>query len=179
MRKKAQESSSSSSSNIYNISSSDLAAYADFFENNSLEELVIEEKGTRVVFRKEGARAVPAAGQIPIAVSPPAAVAAPPLAKPEESQELLAPVVSDNDGSQYAKVVSPLNGTFYSSSSPESAPYVTTGDMVSPGKTLCIVEAMKIFNEIKAETSGKIVRILVKNAEAVQEGQELFWIEPS
>jgi acetyl-CoA carboxylase biotin carboxyl carrier protein len=165
-----------SSDRIYNVSSSDFSNYAEFFEKNQLEELIIEEKGTRILFRKWEARTQ----------SPTAFVHAPAPAletssngttttasdaNQVESDEAASP--SDN----LTKVVSPLNGTFYATSAPDNPPFVSVGSQVGPGTVLCMVEAMKIFNELKAETSGKIVKILVKNAEAVKEGQELFWIE--
>ncbi|HZJ84080.1 MAG TPA: acetyl-CoA carboxylase biotin carboxyl carrier protein [Syntrophomonadaceae bacterium] len=75
------------------------------------------------------------------------------------------------------EVVSPMVGTFYAAPSPDSAPYVQVGDHVESGQTLCIVEAMKLMNEIKAETAGKLIEILVENAEPVEYGQPMFLIE--
>ncbi len=76
-------------------------------------------------------------------------------------------------------VKSPMIGTFYRAPSPDAPSYVEAGDVVKPGTVVCIVEAMKLMNEIEAETSGKIVEILVENATPVEYGQELFLIEPS
>ena len=73
---------------------------------------------------------------------------------------------------------SPMVGTFYLASDPESPPFVTIGDAVSPDRVVCIIEAMKVFNEINAEVSGRILRVLVKNAEAVEFDQPLFAIVP-
>lgn len=77
------------------------------------------------------------------------------------------------------KVRSPMVGTMYTSPSPEAAPFVTVGQSVNAGDTLCIVEAMKMFNEIEADTAGKITAILVKNGDAVEYDQPLFVIEPN
>jgi len=162
----------SSSDRIYNVSSGDFANYADFFEKNHLEELIIEEKGTRILFRKWGAQAHTAAPVQHQAV-PVAAEAQAPAADIPPAAETESPIPAGS----VTKVVSPLNGTFYASASPDSPAFVSVGSQVSPGTVLCMVEAMKIFNELKSETSGKIVKILAKNAEAVKEGQELFWIE--
>ena len=70
-------------------------------------------------------------------------------------------------------------GTFYTAANPDSPPYVKIGDQVGPETTVCIVEAMKVFNEIPAECSGKIVAILAENGDAVELGQPLFRVEPS
>jgi len=76
------------------------------------------------------------------------------------------------------KVVAPLTGVFYRSPSPDAAPYVDVGDRVQPGDVLCVLEAMKLFNEIQSEDAGKIVRIVPDNGELVSQGEDLFWLEP-
>lgn len=86
--------------------------------------------------------------------------------KKEEEEKSLTPVKA------------PIVGTFYRSPAPGASPYVEVGDMVEKGKVLCIIEAMKVMNEIESEVSGRVARILVKNEEPVEFGQELFLIEP-
>jgi acetyl-CoA carboxylase biotin carboxyl carrier protein len=76
------------------------------------------------------------------------------------------------------KVLAPLTGVFYRSPSPDAQPYVDVGDRVEPGDVLCVLEAMKLFNEIQSDDAGKIVRIVPGNGELVSQGEELFWIEP-
>lgn len=76
------------------------------------------------------------------------------------------------------KVVAPLTGVFYRASSPELAPYVEVGDRVEPGDVLCVLEAMKLFNEIQSDYAGTIVRIVPGNGELVSQGEDLFWVEP-
>ncbi len=76
------------------------------------------------------------------------------------------------------EVCSPMVGTFYHSPSPDSPPFVKVGDEVEPGQTLCIIEAMKLMNEIEAEQRGKVVKVLVENGQAVEFGQPLFLLEP-
>jgi acetyl-CoA carboxylase biotin carboxyl carrier protein len=76
------------------------------------------------------------------------------------------------------KVLAPLTGVFYRSSSPDAPPYVEVGDRVAPGDVLCVLEAMKLFNEIQSDDGGTIVRIVPENGELVSQGEELFWIEP-
>jgi acetyl-CoA carboxylase biotin carboxyl carrier protein len=104
----------------------------------------------------------PAAAIAPAAAPPPAAGSAP--AKPEAKPGVL--------------VTSPFVGTFYRSPSPDSAPFVDVGSVVKKGQVLCIVEAMKLMNEIEAETSGKVAEVLVQNGTPVEFGQALFRIEP-
>jgi acetyl-CoA carboxylase biotin carboxyl carrier protein len=81
-------------------------------------------------------------------------------------------------GSNVTKVVAPLTGVFYRSSSPEAPSYVEVGDQVQPGDVLCVLEAMKLFNEIQSDDAGRIVRIIPGNGELVSQGEDLFWIEP-
>lgn len=76
------------------------------------------------------------------------------------------------------RVSAPLTGVFYRSSSPDAEAFVSVGDRVETGAVLCILEAMKLFNEIQSDFSGKIVRIIPENGELVSQGEDLFWIEP-
>jgi len=77
------------------------------------------------------------------------------------------------------EIKSPMIGTFYRAPNPESPPFIETGDRIKPGQTVCIIEAMKLFNEIEAEISGTIVEILVDNATPVEFDQPLFLVDPS
>jgi acetyl-CoA carboxylase biotin carboxyl carrier protein len=81
-------------------------------------------------------------------------------------------------GANVTKVLAPLTGVFYRAPSPDTAAYVEVGDRVEPGDILCVLEAMKLFNEIQSDDAGKIVRIVPGNGELVSQGEELFWIEP-
>lgn len=81
-------------------------------------------------------------------------------------------------GANVTKVLAPLTGVFYLASSPDAAPYVGVGDRVETGDVLCVLEAMKLFNEIQSDYSGTVVRIVPGNGELVSQGEELFWIEP-
>lgn len=86
---------------------------------------------------------------------------------------------ASEDDSNLVAIKSPMIGTFYRSPSPEKGPYVKVGDQVKKGDTVCVVEAMKLFNEIEAETSGKIVKVLVDDAAPVEYDQPLFMVDPS
>ena len=84
-----------------------------------------------------------------------------------------------DDDSKYITVKSPMIGTFYRSAGPDKDPYLSVGDDIKPGKVICIIEAMKLFNEIEAEMSGKIVKVLAEDASPVQYDQPLFLVDPS
>jgi acetyl-CoA carboxylase biotin carboxyl carrier protein len=97
-------------------------------------------------------------------------------AQPQQQQEAAGALQEGED--DLAEVTSPMVGTFYRSSSPGADAYVSVGSVVEPDTVVCIVEAMKVMNEIKAGVSGEIVEILVEDAEPVEFGQVLFLVEP-
>ena len=117
----------------------------------------------------------------PILSGTPAAASAPaPMAAPAAS----GPANGENgkgkaDEANYVAIKSPIVGTFYRSSSPEKPPFVKPGDSVSKGQTVCIVEAMKLFNEIESEVSGTIVKVMVEDAQPVEYDQVLFLVDPA
>jgi len=121
------------------------------------------------------ARAAPHPAPLAVERAPTAAPVAPEAALEVESEDEKAE--ADRD-SGLVPVVSPMVGTFYEAPSPDADAYVRPGDRVSKGQTVCIVEAMKIINEIESEVSGTIVRVLVENAQPVEYGQELFLVQP-
>ena len=90
-----------------------------------------------------------------------------------------APSSADQGDAGLVKIESPMVGTFYATPNPDSPPFVTVGATVAPDKVVCIIEAMKIFNEIKAECAGVIQKVLVKNGDAVEFGQPLFLVKPA
>jgi acetyl-CoA carboxylase biotin carboxyl carrier protein len=104
-----------------------------------------------------------------------------PASAPVQTEKMEAPVSKTEtiSGTNLITIKSPMIGTFYKSSSPDKPAFVQIGDEVKPGKVICIVEAMKLFNEIEAEVSGKIVKILVENASPVEYDQPLFLVEPN
>lgn len=109
---------------------------------------------------------------MPVQASAPAPQAAAPQAA---APEAAAPEAENN----YITIKSPMIGTFYRSSSPDKDAYLNIGDSVKPGKVICIVEAMKLFNEIEAEVSGTVVKVLIDDATPVEYDQPLFLIDPS
>jgi acetyl-CoA carboxylase biotin carboxyl carrier protein len=102
---------------------------------------------------------------------PPAAAAAP--VQPPASRE---PASAGYENVR--KVLAPLTGVFYRSPSPDAQAYVEVGDRIETGDVLCVLEAMKLFNEIQSDDAGRIVRVIPDNGELVSQGDELFWIEP-
>ena len=159
------KSSGKSSSKSSRLDAEALNEALKFMEKGDLIEFLYEEKGIRIQLKKKGAGiAIPAAPVMQAAAPAPGAPAA-------EGK----PKIEDNANQTVVK--SPMVGTFYRAPSPDSPPFVNVGDSVEPGKTLCIIEAMKIMNEIKAEARGKVKEILVENAQAVEFNQPIIVIE--
>lgn len=114
----------------------------------------------------------PVMAQAAPTISP--AVAAPAVASAPTAQES-----SAEEGGNYIEIKSPMVGTFYRSSSPDKPPFVQVGDNISKGDVVCIIEAMKLFNEIESEISGKIVKVLIDDSTPVEYDQVLFLVEPA
>ncbi|MER3480849.1 MAG: acetyl-CoA carboxylase, biotin carboxyl carrier protein [Meiothermus sp.] len=112
----------------------------------------------------------------PVAAATPAPQPAPASATPEPA---LAPKAEGKEEVKGVEIKAPIVGTFYRSPAPDAAPYVQEGDAVQKGQVLCIIEAMKLMNEIESEVSGVVRKILVNDAEPVEYGQPLFIIEPA
>lgn len=152
----------------------DIKAIIDLMKKNSISEFELEREGFKIRMKRgagqivtvdEPLMAPPAAmitngSPLPVVVSAPATVPAP------------APATD-------LEVKSPMIGTFYRAPSPESAPYVEVGSEVGPETVVCIIEAMKVMNEIKAEMKGVITEVLVENAKPVEFGQPLFKLRPT
>jgi acetyl-CoA carboxylase biotin carboxyl carrier protein len=102
----------------------------------------------------------------------------PPANVPSAGATAPPPAQGAQASSNVKKVTAPLVGVFYRSSSPDNEPFVKIGDRVEAGQVLCILEAMKLFNEITSDYAGVVVRIIPENGELVSLGQEMFWIEP-
>ncbi len=146
----------------------ELRRLADLLREYGLTEVELEREGVRVRLRREppAGVAAPAAGVAP----PPGATAipgagahAPPAAAPE---------------AHLLTIEAPLVGTFYRAPAPDAKPFVREGDRVEKGQVVCIIEAMKLMNEVEAKVAGRLVRALVENAQPVEFGQPLFLLEP-
>lgn len=150
-------------------------------DSSSIDEFVYEVDDTKVKLKKNGANIVTEApAQVVKAVTTPAP-AAPvveaPTPKAEVAEKPAAPKAEVADNSSLHKIVSPMVGTFYKASNPESPAFVQVGDKVGEETVVCIVEAMKLFNEIEAEVKGEIVEVLAKDGELVEYGQPLFLVK--
>jgi oxaloacetate decarboxylase alpha subunit len=150
----------------------DLKKIIEMMRKAELTEVDVEQEGIKIKLRKGSAPelAAPAAAPALLAPVPAApAPAAPALAAPAAAPAAPAGLT----------ITAPMVGTFYRSPSPDASVFVQEGSLVEPGKTVCIIEAMKLMNEIKAEVKGKIVKVLVENAQPVEYGQPLFIVEPA
>jgi acetyl-CoA carboxylase biotin carboxyl carrier protein len=148
-----------------------------FMNEHNLEEFEYARGDVRIRLKKPGAPVAVAAPR-PAEIIVPGAVPAPPAAPAAAEGE----ANTDADlrgGEDLFLVKSPIVGTFYPSPSPGAEPFVKIGSHIDAGQTLCIVEAMKLMNEIEAEVSGEVLRIFVENGQPVEYGQPLFGIRPS
>ncbi|MGA2193198.1 MAG: acetyl-CoA carboxylase biotin carboxyl carrier protein [Nitrospirota bacterium] len=139
----------------------------EVLKETDVTELELEKAGTRIKIKKGAIR-----GQAPLPAAPTTAEGAKLEAAVLGAEEAEAPLKN------IVVITSPIVGTFYRAPSPEAPVYVEVGDVVKKGQILCIIEAMKLMNEIEAEISGKVVAVLAENAQPVEYAEPLFHIEP-
>jgi acetyl-CoA carboxylase biotin carboxyl carrier protein len=150
-----------------------------FVAKSGVSEVEIEQKDFKITIKTPAGKkevqviAAPVAAPAPVAL--PAAAAAPAPAPAPAAAPAPAPAAD----SKYITIKAPMIGTFYRASGPGKPIFVNVGDEVKPGKTICIIEAMKLFNEIESEVSGKIVKVLVDDAKPVEYDQPLFLVDPA
>ncbi|MCU0390884.1 MAG: acetyl-CoA carboxylase biotin carboxyl carrier protein [Thermoflexibacter sp.] len=163
------------------MSAKELQDLLNFIANSGLDEVNIEGNDFKIrVKRHSNIQQVITAAPLvsapvvqPIQQIAPVATPTPvvtPVAQPTEEK-------TASSGGKLLTIKSPMIGTFYRSSSPDKPPFVSIGDEINAGKVVCIIEAMKLFNEIESEISGKIVKVLVENASPVEYDQDLFVVE--
>lgn len=147
----------------------------DYISNSGLAEVKIKTEEFELSIKKyaETAQVVHAAAPAPIAAAP-----APVAAAPAPAAPVAAPAPTPTP-SNLLEIKSPMIGTFYLTPNPDSPAFVSEGSSIKAGETVCIIEAMKLFNEIESEISGKIVKILVANASPVEYDQPLFLVDPA
>jgi acetyl-CoA carboxylase biotin carboxyl carrier protein len=141
--------------------------------SNDLTELDLRDSEQQVTLRRHGPNQAPQVLAAPMAAAVPAAAAA---TAADGSAAGTATAVAEAD---LPTIASPMVGTFYAAPNPDSPPFVNVGDTVGPETVVCIVEAMKVFNEIKAECAGTIEKVMVRNGEPVEYGQPMFRVRPA
>lgn len=149
------------------------------FESSNISDLEVEQDGLRIKLAKQSnythIPTLPAGAQV---------VYQPQSAIPQETQSITPTIeekkseIKEEGIGKYHEVRSPIVGTFYRAPAPDADPYVKVGDHITAGTVLCIVEAMKLMNEIESDTSGTIIKVLVDNGKPVEYNQPLFLVEP-
>jgi len=159
----------------------DLKEILRILEEQEITEFELEQDGVKLRVCRSSAMPVPAAGPVPahFAATSPAPAAAPPVPAPAPPPPTPAsgPAAEPDAGGTLVK--SPIVGTFYRAPDPNAVPFVSVGDRVKVGQVLCIIEAMKLMNEIEAEVAGEILRVHAENGQAVQYGDALFTVRPA
>lgn len=161
------------------MKTSEIRDLIDFIAQSGLNEVDIETKELKLHVKREPdqkvLKAAPQVMSAPVAVSPVAA----PVSVPAVNSA--APAKTEKSTVSTTKTVeikSPMIGTFYRTANPDSPPFVSVGDKITKGQTVCIIEAMKLFNEIESEVSGTVVKVMVENSSPVEYDQVLFVVEP-
>jgi acetyl-CoA carboxylase biotin carboxyl carrier protein len=157
----------------------DIKSIVDLMKKNSISDFELEKEDFKIkLHRTDGTKAESA--QVQNYIPPVAAQAVPaPAAIPATAPAAPETAADESNNSTDPEIKSPMIGTFYRAPSPESDDYVQVGDHINADTVVCIVEAMKVMNEIKAEMNGVITEILVENASAVEYGQPLFRVRPA
>lgn len=165
---------SADSKNQSDMKTSEIRDLIDFIAHSGLNEVDIETQELKLRVKREPDQKVlkssapVMAAPVAIQTAPVAAAAQAPATKIEK------PAAS----STTVEIKSPMIGTFYRTSNPDSPPFVSVGDKITKGQTVCIIEAMKLFNEIESEVSGTLVKVMIENASPVEYDQVLFVVEP-
>jgi len=150
---------------------------------SNIGELCIEEKDFKILIKQKEEKLEYAAVAQPQIIQPPVFVQPQVSASTQQSQQAAAQASSEQTAAtktdNLLTIKSPMIGTFYKRPSPDKPNFVEVGDEISPGKVVCIIEAMKLFNEIESEINGRVVKILVEDSSPVEYDQPLFLVEPS
>jgi acetyl-CoA carboxylase biotin carboxyl carrier protein len=174
--KSASLKSQPNSENSTAMKTSEIRDLIDFISQSGLNEVDIETKELKLHVKREPDQKVFKASAAPVVAAPVAVAAAPVAAVPAATApkaEKAAPA-----GKKTVDIKSPMIGTFYRSANPDTPAFASVGDKITKGQTVCIIEAMKLFNEIESEVSGTIVKVNLENASPVEYDQVLFVVEP-
>ncbi len=164
----------SGSSNQSEMKTAEIRDLIDFISKSGLNEVDIETKELKLHVKREPDQKVFKSTPAPMmAAAPVAQISAPVVAAPKAEK-----AAAEASGKKTLEIKSPMIGTFYRSSSPDTPVFASVGDKISKGQTVCIIEAMKLFNEIESEFSGTIIKAMVENSSPVEYDQVLFVVEP-
>ena len=152
----------------------DIKRLVDLVEESDISHLAIEQDGIKIEVKKER-NSIPASTSVVIPTAAAAPAPYPANSKPEAAESK--PAAKSDSDENLTKVTAQMVGTYYSSPNPEAAPYIKVGDRIKKGQVICIIEAMKLFNEIESEVNGVVERILVENSDPVEFGQTLFLVK--
>lgn len=169
----------SDSTNNSNMKTAEIRNLIEFISQTGLNEVNIETKELKLHVKREPDQKV-IQGSIASVATPVAIPSAPTAATASATatSSAAAQKSSASAGKNTLEIKSPMIGTFYRSANPDSPPFISVGDKVSKGQTVCIIEAMKLFNEIESEFSGTVVKVLCENSSPVEYDQVLFVVEP-
>jgi len=145
----------------------------DFISNSGLAEVKIETDEFKLSIKKNSGPSTDKPQEKPQVQSNRTSIG------PDDNPSAAPSPINQSEISKYVEVRSPMIGTFYRTANPDSEPFVNVGDSIVAGQTVCIIEAMKLFNEIESEVTGKVVKILVDNSSPVEYDQPLFLIDPA
>jgi acetyl-CoA carboxylase biotin carboxyl carrier protein len=175
MRAKGKKPAASAASSGKQTITERVEALAEVLRRHELSEIEVEEGGVRIYVRRGGGEAMHAPAPLAVPVHAPL----PPTSHAPSSGGAPSggPSLTDTSDGNVAYVTSPFVGTFYRAPSPDMSPFVDVGTRIKKGQVICIVEAMKLMNEIESEIEGAIVQILVENGQAVEYGEPLFKIK--
>jgi acetyl-CoA carboxylase biotin carboxyl carrier protein len=167
----------SGSSTQPEMKTSEIRDLIDFISKTGLNEVNIETSELKLHVKREPDQKVFKSTPVmaPMASAP---VASAPVTQATQPQATAPKAAAADTGKKTVEIKSPMIGTFYRSSGPDAAPFVSVGDKISKGQTVCIIEAMKLFNEIESEVSGTIVKAMAENSSPVEYDQVLFVVEP-
>jgi acetyl-CoA carboxylase biotin carboxyl carrier protein len=146
----------------------------DLVREHELAEFELEQEGVKLRVRKKGQEAPAVVVSPAPSLTAPVAAAAPRAAAPVAAAEAVPPEDTETEGVELAVVKAPIVGTFYRSAEPTASPFVSVGDTVRKNQVVCLIEAMKLMNEIVSEYDGEIVQVFVENGQPVQYGERLF-----
>ncbi len=159
------------------MKTSEIRDLIDFISKSGLNEVNIETKELKLSVKREPDQKVFKSTPV-VSQAAPVMAAAPQAAIAQSAKDDTAAAIAASSAKRTAEIKSPMIGTFYRSGNPDSPSFVSVGDKVTKGQPVCIIEAMKLFNEIESEVSGTIIKVMVENSSPVEYDQVLFVVEP-